>query len=756
MATPKDEADETPVEGGDEEDIDVDEMFGSDTPSGSDSDAPLKPKPKLTVSVEEPTKKTTSVAAAPVVSVKPTAPDSTTVQTANIPGTDDEASEDNDHELTPWEHINMKPAIDVMDKLSKTCVDAAKDFNASVVATTHQLVAGCDSVLLEIKHISDIRESMKRKSSAAPAAPAISVASHALGTSMLPPSTTSAPSAAAATMALPAAAVAPLDKATEDQTDRVLYKIEASIEKFRELAEMIQTTSMHQEALLLQKLHVPPASIQTMVSAIHNAAAAATSAAIAQDRHRAVARPATFTSDQRTKLQTWYYAYPRPLADELDLMSSILAFPPYATSPVAIHPQHVRDWFKRRRFRERMRLVMQAIEGGAALHAAEADVRARMELRIQTLREAVSPDELVRELDHVRLSSSIYSTVSGSFGHKRNLDQFLSAASRGSSSMMAAAATAAHVSVDSKRPRVTSSLVPHENEVEEAIIVKVASKFEIEAVQARLRALLKAPKTTANTNSIQQAMDVLRSLDIAKELCHSTHLVADLKRVLKVYKKPSLLRRTTEALLDTLGQATTSSAASSSGGKKTKRAAISSSSAPTPPPPPPPPLAADTSTPAEPTRQDKGKPASSSSSKRKKGAKLLRPMKFSMKQVEALEAWFQKTFKPSQTEMEEYLDALNATPLREPKQSVDVNMTQLRRWFNKRRCLRRPPFALMTKDKKDDDDDATPDDDDDDDDDDDEGDDAKSNASGGAAAAGDVDMGEASGDDDDDDDDESE
>ncbi|KAG9398680.1 hypothetical protein AC1031_014464 [Aphanomyces cochlioides] len=675
------ESDERPDGGKDAEEMDMEEMFGSDSSSGSDSDAPIKPRAKPATEEPPAVKSAPPPPPPPSATVKTSTPDHTMV--SNVPGTDDEASEDNDHELQPWEHIDMKPAIDVIDKLTKASLDAAKDFNASVVATTHQLVTGCDSILLEIKHISDIRDNVKRKTSSSTALPASSLASHALGTSMLPPS-------ALSTTSVPTIAAPALDKATEDQTDRVLYKIEASIEKFRELAEMIQTTSMNQEALLQQKLQLSPSAIQTMVASIHNAAAAATSAAIAQTRQHAVSR--TFSSAQRTKLQTWYFSYPRPLADELELMSSILSFPPYSTSSssASIHPQHVRDWFKRRRFRERMRLVMQAVESGVALHTAEADVRARMELRIQTLREAVSPDELVRELEHVRLSSSIYSTVSTSFSNKRNLDQFLSAAQT----------LQAHDHVV-KKPRATASNASQDNEVDEAVLVKVASKFELEAIQARLRSLLKAPKTTANTNSIQQVMDVLRALEISNELRQSSGIVADLKRVLKVYKKPSLLRRTTEALMETLGHALT---------KKSKK----SSSSAAPPPPPPAPVAV-----AQVSQGSASSDKPSKSSKRKKGAKLLRPMKFSMKQVEALEAWFQKTFKPSQTELEEYLAALNAAPLREPKQHVDVSMTQLRRWFNKRRCLRRPPFALLTKDKKDGDEEATPDDEEDDDEEDD-------------------------------------
>ncbi|KDO18741.1 hypothetical protein SPRG_15862 [Saprolegnia parasitica CBS 223.65] len=666
---------------GDDVEEDLDEMFGSDMSSGSDSDAPLKPPP---AKAEKPK-------AAKLL------PDSSV--TATVPATDDEASEDNEHEMAPWEQIDLKPAMDLIRSLTDTSLEAARDFTASMVANTNQLVVGCDSVLLEIKHISDIRETMKRQAKATPASTAATGVACACGTSMMPlgvfPQSVVAPTA-------PAAPETPvLDKSTEDQTDRVLYKIEAAMEKFRELAEMVQTMSVQHEASLMSKLAIPQTAVQTMVSSIHSAAAAATAAAIAQERgglSRGTGPGYSFSSEQRTKLQIWYYSYPRPLADELELMAQILSLPPYhSLARAPVHPTHVRDWFKRRRFRERMRHVMEVLEAGTlSLTSAEAEVHAKIELRIQTLREAVKPEELMREA--ARANSATYVAVASSFGKKRNLDQFLSMAQQlGQPTLVLEAPVAAVV----KKPR--AGILGDPMEVEDAVVVKVASRVEVQAIQNRLQALLQLPKTTSNTSGIQQVMDLLRSMEITNEVRISTNLVADLKTVLKIYKKPSLLRRTTEALMEALGQPVDV--------KKKKRYAAGADVLGHAP------ASVDEydDAPAEAHGHDdadseddqpilkQAKSASSSTSRRKKtGAKLHRPMKFSMKQVEALEAWFQKTFKPSVPEMEEYLGRLNGAPLRDPLQTVDVSMTQLRRWFNKRRCLRRPPFALMTKgDEKD-------------------------------------------------------
>ncbi|OQR90893.1 hypothetical protein ACHHYP_05156 [Achlya hypogyna] len=694
---------------GDDMEEDMEDMYGSEVSSNSDSDAPLKPAGSAR-SAKAASSDKTKASKVPV--------DSTV--TANIPATDDEASEDNDHEIAPWEQIDLKPAMDMIRKLTDTSLDAARDFNASMVTNTNQLVVGCDSILLEIKHISDIRETMKRQAkTAATTAPGAGVAC-ACGTSMMP--LAAFPNMGTAAPA-PAAAPEPvvLDKPTEDQTDRVLYKIEAAMEKFRELAERIQSLSMQHEATLMTKLAIPKTAVQTMVSSIHAAAAAATSAAIAQERARGTGAPYTLSSQQRTKLQVWYYTYPRPLADELELMATLLSLPQYHGPQV--QAAHVRDWFKRRRFRERMRHVMEALESGSlSLQDAEAQVHAKIELRIHSLREAVSPDELVRELEAAQAASATFATVASSFGHKRNLNQFLSVAQQIATPTMAVPGDGPPAA---KKPRV--GILGDPMEVEEAIVVKVASRVEVLAIQNRLQTLLQLPKTTSNTNGIQQAMDLLRSMDISNDVRQSTNLVADLKTVLKIYKKPSLLRRTTEALMETLGQTVDT--------KKKKKGPASKADAGADDdgdahdsksddgqadyPAPLPPAVDDDSDDDQPILP---KAAASAASRRKKtGAKLHRPMKFSMKQVEALEAWFQKTFKPSVAEMDAYLNRLNTPPLRDAHQTVDVNMTQLRRWFNKRRCLRRPPFALMTKgDEKDPTSSQSHDEEDEDDEDDDE------------------------------------
>lgn len=529
-----------------------------------------------------------------------------------------------------------------------------------------------------------------------------------------------------------------VDDATEDQTDRVLYKIEASMERLRELAEMIQATSMQGEANLISKVTLQEGAIKALASAIQASAATATAMAIAQERGRSSsAFGRLHLPIQVKKLQEWYYSYPRPLMDELTLMRTILNYRPYA-NPFQVGGltiAHVRDWFKRRRHRERIRYVKLAVEAGRDAVAAEEEINLRIEQRIEHLRRSVDPNELVKELDRVRNESSLYESMVSSFTRPSNLESYISASNAlptAADQYIASGGAGANAGNRHKRLRT------QESELDEAVVVKPGTHLEVQALQSRIRSLVVLPRSATNTNALQQVIDILRAMNVTVETRIQTGIVADLKKILKVYKKPTLLRKSTIALLESLGMS--------------QRAILDETvvdeASPAPGAVLPPPIKTETSsmgTPEEdeedegnrPQKQLKQEPSSTKASAspgattsgkkttsetskarkaskpargKKEKAKVLRPMKFSMVQVQALEDWFQQKYKPTQAEMEGYLEKLNSPPLRDEKQTVDVNMTQLRRWFNKRRCLRRPPYALMghqEADKKDVEDEAS-------------------------------------------------
>jgi hypothetical protein len=571
---------------------------------------------------------------------------------------DNENSEDDEVEHAPWQDIDLNPAIDLLNKVISASLDAGKTYNKSVISKTTQLITGLDHVLLEIKNISDAREAARKNFKQNQQD---SGCSCNLAVSMLPGMSGSTLTSSND----PKKDGNSLDEITEDQTDRVLYKVEASMERLRDMAEMIQATSMQGEANLIAKVKLPEEAIKSMGAAIQSAAATATATAIAQERGRSSsAFSRLYSPMQVKKLQEWYYSYPRPLLDELTLMRTILNYRPYA-NPFHVNGlsiAHVRDWFKRRRYRERVRYVKLAIEADQDPVAAEEEIELRIEQRIERLRGTISPNELVKELDKVRAESSMYDTVATSFARSGNLDSYIAA----SYTVPAVCDLLGPANGRSKRSKT------QDMDVDEAIVVKVGSRAEVSALQNRIRSLLSLPRSASNTNSIQQAVDLLRSFDIARDVRVETNVVADLKKILKVYKKPTLLRKTTIALIETLGIDRRPTIVLSQDASKTSADAESIKPEGT--------TLDKTSTPV---KKDKGK--------------VHRPMKFNMKQVVALEGWFQKKYKPTQSEMEEYLTHLNAPPLRGEKQTVEVNMTQLRRWFNKRRCLGRPPFSLINQ-----------------------------------------------------------
>lgn len=567
-----------------------------------------------------------------------------------------------------------------------------------------QLITGCDNVLLELKNLSDARDSSRKKGGAKQGQDSSCDCAIALG--MLPlvnkdaVANTTNPAPQESAKGGPSKP-SKVDEIAEDHTDRVLFKIEASIERLRELAEMIQATSMQGEANLISKVMLQDGTIKALDAAIQAGAATATATAIAQERGRtSSAFGRLYTPVQVKKLQEWYYSYPRPLTDELTLMRTILNYRPYA-NPFQVNGltvAHIRDWFKRRRHRERMRFIKLAIEGGHDPSAAEEEIDLRLEQRIEHLRATVDPNELVKEVDRVRAESPMYDTMAASFANPNNVKAYIAAshAVPSFSDNQPSATTGGNGTSRAKRPRTQDS------DLDDVMVVKPGSRIEVAALQSRIRSQLSLARTATSTNSLQQVVDIMRSMEVTPEVRIQTGIVADLKKILKIYKKPTLLRKSTIALLESLGMSRRSAHDDDIVEEEEPTPQpddLLNDSADLAPPPPPssPPRDDDDVTMAPPPPPSNPPPPPVPVSRRGKREKGKRPMKFSVGQVMALEGWFQQKYKPSQSEMEAFLAELNAPPLRDEKQLIDVNMTQLRRWFNKRRCLRRPPFALMTQ-----------------------------------------------------------
>uniref|UniRef100_M4C0Y5 Homeobox domain-containing protein n=1 Tax=Hyaloperonospora arabidopsidis (strain Emoy2) TaxID=559515 RepID=M4C0Y5_HYAAE len=622
---------------------------------------------------------------------------------------DNEDSEDEQLEHAAWQDVDLNPAVDLVAKLVREALDAGKTYNKSITAKTSQLLTGCDGLLLELKSLSETRVESRQRSSQRIGHGGSCLCGQAMA--MLP--FRSAEEALAVKKetkdTTAGGATQGVDEGTEDQTDRALAKMEAAVIRVKEMAELIQATSMQGEANLVSKVSLQSGTFQALEAAVQASAAAATATAIAQERGRSSSAFSRLCMPlQVQKLQEWYYSYPRPLLDELTLMRTILNYRPYA-NPFhvgGLSLAHVRDWFKRRRFRERMRYVKLAVEAGHDAQAAEEEIDLRLEQRIAQLRASVDPNELVKEVDRVRAQSYLFDAAVNTFTRPDNIRSYIVASH--------SVPTAAEQQGNNVNGRLIRQRSP-DLDLDDSYVVKHASVLEVMALQNRLRSLIKEPKSAIATNGLQQVVDLLRAMKVEPDVRIQSGLVVDLKLILKEYTKPTLLRKATIALLESLGMnrravvepdadadmqlsapaspalSTASSAKgridlkcghSPRGESANRNAGFGDDSSLL--------LAGE-----PPTK--KAKPVTKSRAKERKG-RVLRPMKFSMDQLTALEAWFQQKYKPSQEEMENYLVQLNTPPLRDvKKQTVDVNMTQLRRWFNKRRCLRRPPFALMTQ-----------------------------------------------------------
>ncbi|KAF1792427.1 Homeodomain-like [Phytophthora cactorum] len=586
---------------------------------------------------------------------------------------DNEDSEDEQLEHAAWQDVDLNPAVELVAKLVRDSLDAGKTYNKSITAKTSQLLTGCDSLLLEIKSLAETRSEARQRSGKGSGQGGADC-SCGQAMAMLPLRNPAEKLAGSADPAAKKQNAPKVDEATEEQTDRALAKMEAAMVRLREMAEIIQATSMQGEANLVSKVSLQTGTFQALEAAVQASAAAATATAIAQERGRSSsAFGRLYMPLQVQKLQEWYYSYPRPLLDELTLMRTILNYRPYANpfQVGGLSLAHVRDWFKRRRFRERMRYVKLAVEAGHDAQAAEEEIDLRLEQRIAHLRASVDPNELVKEVDRVRAQSYLFDAAVNAFTRPNNIRSFIAA----SYSVPTTADQQGHnVNGRGKRQRTQDS------DLDDISMVKHATVLEVMALQNRLRSLMEQPKTTIVTNGLQQVIDLLRAMKVEPDVRIQSGLVADLKQILKDADDDAPISAPASPALST--------ASSARGRTPMKLNALEGSD--------------DDSSlllSSEPPNK-KAKPAARPAkprAKEKKG-RVLRPMKFSMDQLTALEAWFQQKYKPSQEEMESYLAQLNTPPLRDvKKQTVDVNMTQLRRWFNKRRCLRRPPFALMTQ-----------------------------------------------------------
>eukprot|EP00644_Phytophthora_capsici_P009760 jgi/Phyca11/508535/fgenesh2_kg.PHYCAscaffold_35_\ len=458
---------------------------------------------------------------------------------------DNEDSEDEQLEHAAWQDVDLNPAVELVAKLVRESLDAGKTYNKSITAKTSHLLTGCDGLLLELKSLAETRAESRTRTGKGSAQGGDCLCGQAMA--MLPLRNPVEKLATSGDKADIKQNSAKVDDATEDQTDRTLAKMETALIRLREMAELIQATSMQGEANLVSKVSLQTGTFQALEAAVQASAASATATAIAQERGRSSsAFGRLYMPLQVQKLQEWYYSYPRPLLDELTLMRTILNYRPYANpfQVGGLSLAHVRDWFKRRRFRERMRYVKLAVEAGHDSQAAEEEIDLRLEQRIAQLRASVDPNELVKEVDRVRAQSYLFDAAVNAFTRPSNIRSYVAASY---SVPTTADQQGNNANGRGKRQRTQDS------DLDDISLVKHATVLEVMALQNRLRSLMEQPKTSVVTNGLQQVIDLLRAMKVDPDVRIQSGLVADLKQILRVYTKPTLLRKATIALLETLG-----------------------------------------------------------------------------------------------------------------------------------------------------------------------------------------------------------
>lgn len=179
---------------------------------------------------------------------------------------DHEDSEDEQLEHAAWQDVDLNPAVELVAKLVRESLDAGKTYNKSITAKTSQLLTGCDALLLDIKGLAEARADARQRAGQRPGGGQGGAGcSCGQAMAMLPlrnPEQSRA--AAAGDAANKLAAPSGVDEATEDQTDRALAKMEAAMVRLREMAELIQATSMQGEANLVSKVSLQTGTFQAL------------------------------------------------------------------------------------------------------------------------------------------------------------------------------------------------------------------------------------------------------------------------------------------------------------------------------------------------------------------------------------------------------------------------------------------------------------------------------------------------------------
>ena len=252
------------------------------------------------------------------------------LETEDVGISDNENSEDEQLEHAAWQDVDLNPAVELVAKLVRESLDAGKTYNKSITAKTSQLLIGCDGLLLEIKSLVETRAESRLRSGQRRGQSGGCACGQAMAMLPLrhPRECLTARGKIDDASKLKKAMV---DEATEDHTDTVLAKMEATMIRLKEMAELIQATSMQGEANLVSKVSLQNGTFQALEAAVQASAAAATATAIAQERGRSSSAFGRLCIPiQVQKLQEWYYSYPRPLLDEPTLMRTILNYRPYA------------------------------------------------------------------------------------------------------------------------------------------------------------------------------------------------------------------------------------------------------------------------------------------------------------------------------------------------------------------------------------------------------------------------------------------
>lgn len=438
--------------------------------------------------------------------------------------------------------VGNNPFLNMVLELIQSVHESAAELNASVSSPCENIIGTCEDVLREIKSLGLDRDLAREQMRLASKKRLLNQCPCGTAAAMLPLGLSSTPLSSSSSVGI-------LDTMTENETDRVFLKIEASLEKIRQISQVLERNVATKEREMIQQIQIPQEALYACGTTSGNY------------RRKAFS---SFTPRQLEKLELWYELYPEPFSYELVTMRMILSLRPYSESKVEasfISEDRLRDWFIGRQEREIMDHVQRRLhERGRSADvqtAAQIEIQSTIQSRVMKLREmSENTGSIVRELEiqlaegKMMIPSSTAATISIPNNEEETDEQRMATTTHPEANDDDVFLTHDVDSKPKEQPEKDSPTPLVEDErTPTNFVVKRARGIDLEIIQRQLHQALQKGGPML-LHRVQQIVNLLYAFDISADLVKKFQLQAEMQKILKVIgNKDEGLKASTKELL---------------------------------------------------------------------------------------------------------------------------------------------------------------------------------------------------------------